>query len=196
MARRRKFLRILSGCLVVVILLIGSCASLAYVAFRNANVSASPMIDAVFAAIADNTFADTYHEDLTRYAGRPISKEEVAAIGENIAEQLGKLRSKSLENSRMRWDSGVSLLNVAYNGKFEKGEGTILATLRKDDRSNWQLVGFRVQSPVLEQGIAVIKCPECGRRHTASAKFCPSCGARVDAATSDAVAPEDPLHKG
>jgi hypothetical protein len=186
MAKRRRYVKILSGCLGVVVVLIGSCASLAYLAYRNANLSASPIIDAVFAAIADNTFADKYHEVLNRYARSPTPKEECAAVGELISERLGNLKSKSLASCQTRWETGVSLMDVAYNGKFEKGEGTILATLRKNG-STWELAGFRVMSPLFEQDVATVKCPKCARHHAASAKFCPTCGAKtaIDATEAD-----------
>lgn len=69
-----------------------------------------------------------------------------------------------------------SYTDVAYNAVFEKGRGTIKARLQKVD-GEWKFAGFHVDSPEFLKDLSTQTCPKCGKPHSASAKFCPACGA-------------------
>ncbi len=159
-------------------LLIVICGGLLYSGYRNADASISPKIDAMFAAIANHQSADSYAGDTTPELKKLVTKEQFVAMNEAINLRLGKLKSKTLRGFKMKQHNADSYMDVTYAAVFEKGQGTVTATLKKND-GDWKFVGFRVNSPVFEQDIASQKCPSCGQPHSAKAKFCPSCGAAM-----------------
>ncbi len=169
---------ILGLCGGAVLLLIVICGGLLYSGYRNADASISPKIDAMFAAIANHQSADSYAGDTTPELKKLVTKEQFVAMNEAINLRLGKLKSKTLRGFKMKQHNADSYMDVTYAAVFEKGQGTVTATLKKND-GDWKFVGFRVNSPVFEQDIASQKCPSCGQPHSAKAKFCPSCGAAM-----------------
>ena len=157
------------------VLFIGSCAGLLYVGFKNTDTAISPRIDALFAAIDNDEFADTYDIETTKEFKNAVTREQYESIGNAVALRLGKLKTKSLLGFKMGQHNADSYVDVSYKATFEKGEGAIIAKLKKQG-GEWRFLSFRVNSPVFEQDLATQKCPSCNSPHTPNAKFCPSCG--------------------
>lgn len=178
MAKGKTIAIMFVGCAGLGTFLIGSCAGLLYIGYKNTDSNVSPKIDAMFSAIENNTFADTYETETAQELRDVASKEQYTALGDAIRVRLGKLESKSLQGFKVRQLNADSYIDVSYNAKFENGKGTIIAKLKKQG-SDWKFVTFRVNSPLFEQDIATAKCSSCGEPHTANAKFCPSCGAAI-----------------
>jgi len=163
------------------ILMIVSCAGLLYLGytrFENVDAEVSQRIDALFAAIENGTFPATYDTDLTQEFRDATSREQYADLGKSIGTRLGRLKTKSLQGFKVRQFNAASFVDVSYAATFEKGNGTITATLKKQG-GKWKFAGFRVESPVFLQDLATDVCPKCGAAHAAGARFCPSCGARI-----------------
>jgi len=181
MAQRKTIAIILVACVGLGVLLIGSCGGLLYLGYKNTDAAVSPQIEAMFAAVENGTFADTYDTQTTQEFRDVTTREEYAAIGDAIAVRLGTLNSKSMRSFKMRQVNASSLIDVTYQAVFENGTGTILANLKKEE-GEWKFVSFRVNSPLFQQDLATIQCVECGEPHTANAKFCPDCGAEITSA--------------
>ena len=160
------------------LLLIAICGGLLYSGYRDADASISPKIDAMFVAIANDHFANSYASDTTPELKKVVTEEQFVELGKAINLRLGKLETKTRRGFKTRYQIGESYADVTYAAVFEKGEGTITATLKKHN-GDWKFAGFRVNSPVFEQDIASQKCPSCGQHHASTAKFCPSCGAAL-----------------
>lgn len=184
MAKGKTVAIVLVACAGLGVLLIGTCAGLLFVGFKNADAAVSPRIDLIFEAIDQGRFAETYDTETTQEFRDLTTKEQYAALGDSIAARLGALKSKTMLSFNMQQFNSSSFIDVTYNAVFENGTGTIFAKLKKEN-GVWKFVGFRVNSPVFDQDIATTKCESCGEPHTANAKFCPSCGADVSA-TPDA----------
>jgi hypothetical protein len=166
------------GCGVVGVAMIVACGGLLYLGYKTANTSVGPEIDRLFAAIDDGTFAETYETATTQEFRAATSKAQYAEIGKAVSTRLGPMKSKSLKSFNMRQYNADSYVDVTYDAQFEKGNGQILAKMKRE-KGQLKLVNFRVNSPVFQQDIATAKCPKCGAPHASSARFCPSCGARL-----------------
>jgi predicted RNA-binding Zn-ribbon protein involved in translation (DUF1610 family) len=132
----------------------------------------------MFSAIENQTFPDTYETDTTQELRNAAIKQQYAALGDAVAVRLGALKSKSLQRFKMRQINADSYVDVTYNATFEKGDGTIIAKLKKQDGA-WKFVTFHVSSTVFEQDIATATCSSCGQPHAATARFCPTCGSEI-----------------
>lgn len=188
MAKGKTIAIILAACAGFGLLLVVSCAGLLFMGFKNTDANISPRIDAMFSAIENDTFAETYETETTQDLRNAATKEQYEALGNAIAVRLGALQSKSLRGFNMRQLNAASYVDVTYNAAFEKGNGTIVAKL-KNQGGKWKFVTFRVNSPVFEQDIATATCSSCGEPHSANARFCPSCGAGVTSAGTDDSSP-------
>lgn len=184
MSTGKLFLLVFGICAVIGVIIIGSCAGLVFVGFKNADAASSPRIDAMFNAIDNKTFADTYETETSEELRDTVSKKEYEALGNAIALRLGKLKTKTMRRAYMSQHNADSFLDVTYDATFEKGNGTITAKLKKQG-DDWKFISFHVRSPVFEQDIATKKCPSCNEPHAANAKFCPYCGQQLSEATSD-----------
>ncbi len=191
MANRKTITFIFAGCGGMGILLIGSCAGLLYYGYTSADSTASPRIDALFLAIENNTFANTYETETAKEFRDVTSKEQYAALGDAIGVRLGKLKSKSLQSFKVHQFNADSYIDVTYNAIFENGNGTIIAKLKKQG-DDWRFMTVRVNSPVFEQDIATDECPSCGEPHAANAKFCPSCGAAIATGSNEQPSQDEP----
>jgi len=181
---------ITAGCGCLAVVMVASCGGFLYFGYKTASDSVGPKFDRLFAAMADDTFADTYETDTTPEFQAATTKEQYADIGKAVVTQLGDLKSKSLKSFNMQQHNADSTIDVTYNARFEKGSGEIVAKLKKQD-GDWKLVTFRVNSPLFQQDLATAKCPKCGAPHPASARFCTACDAPV--ATQQ---PEKPADNG
>ena len=166
------------GCGIIGVAMISACGGLLFLGFKTANSSVGPEIDRLFAAIDDGTFTETYETATTQEFRAATWKEQYADIGKAVSTRLGSMKSKSLKNFNMRQHNADSYVDVSYDAQFEKGSGQILAKMKREN-GQLKLVNFRVNSPVFQQDIATAKCPKCGAPHASSARFCPSCGARL-----------------
>lgn len=172
------------------LLMIALCGGLLYLGFTKADDTVSPHVDAMFAAIESDTFADTYETHTAEEYREAASREDHAALGAAIRLRLGKLESKSLRQFNMRQHNAESYIDVTYNATFEEGTGTIEAQLKKEG-GEWKFMRLHVNSPVFEQDLATVACSACGEPHPAAAKFCPSCGAEVGAVAQTGDAGEE-----
>lgn len=165
--------------------MLGLCGGFLYLGYRTADKAVSPQVDAMFAAMDDGSFADTYETHTTDELRSVASKEQYDALGKAIALRLGEFKKKTLHSFQMRRQNGGSYIDVRYSAEFEKGNGTIDARLKKE-QGDWKFVAFHVNSPVFSQDLATVECSACGKPRSADARFCPSCGtAVVEAAESE-----------
>ncbi|TWT78767.1 hypothetical protein CA13_01640 [Planctomycetes bacterium CA13] len=152
MTKAKAIVPIFIACVSIGVLLAGSCAGLLLFGFKDVKSQVSPKIDAMFSAIDNNTFAETYESETTQSLRESATKDQYTAVGDLIRLRLGKLKSKSLQGfTTTKYISGSSI-NVSYDATFENGNGTIIAKLKKED-GTWKFVVFRVTSPVFAQDI-------------------------------------------
>lgn len=137
-------------CAGVGVLMLGICSGIFYLSYKKADATASPRVDALFSAIANHRFADTYETETTRELREAQSKEQYAALGEKFAEELGELKFKSLTGFKVSRHNGDSVNEATYRATFEKGEGTISVRLKQED-GKWKFLAFHVSSPVLKK---------------------------------------------
>lgn len=174
--------------------LIALCAGSLIFTFRTMDASISPMIDELFVAIDEDKFAETYDTRTTPELRKVASREQYVQIGQTIKTRLGKLKSKTMSRFNIQQRNAVQFADVAYNGTFENGNGTITARLKKVG-DEWQLVAFHVNSPEFNKDLATAKCPHCGQPHAADAKFCPQCGKSLTAEAEKAAEPGVPASR-
>jgi hypothetical protein len=157
------------------------CVLLAGCGFQDmaaATSEVSQVVDGLFQSIDQGGWASTYETatapELRQASAKPVYEQ----LGQAIRERLGKLTSKSGRGFNVQSMNGVVTAQAVYDAQFEKGTGTITATLRKSD-GKWLLLNFHVNSPVfLETGTP---CGKCGKSRPKDAAFCPACGEKVDA---------------
>ena len=171
--------------------MVGSCAGLLYFGFKSADGTVSPLIDALFAAIDNGTFPETYETETTKEFRDVTTKQQYADIGKSIATRLGRLKSKSVKGFNMRQFNADSFVDATYDATFEKGQGTITVKMKRES-GVWKLVLFGVNSPVFEANRAIAKCASCGAPHTATALFCPSCGKAIPTSQEKSGSPPTP----
>jgi len=191
MSNTKIVMLVLAACGALGIALIGACAGLGFYAFKSANSTVGPEIDRLFAAIDNDTFAETYESDTAPEFRKQTSKEQYADIGKAVKNRLGPLKSKTMTGFNIRQHNADAYVDVAYNASFEKGKGTIAAKMKKQG-GQWKIVTLRVNSPAFEKDLATATCPKCGAPHARDAKFCPACGARL---TDDDKPAEDSKEK-
>ena len=167
------------GCGVVVILaIVAACAGLMVVGYRSAssaNGEVSAVIDELMREAAKGSFAETYETATTAELRKAVTAADYAKLGELIKTHLGPLKSKHLNRINLRQVNANSFADVAYQATFERGSGTITATLRRSD-GRWLLQSFNVNSPVFVNDLPDQTCPKCGGKYAKSAHFCPHCG--------------------
>lgn len=146
--------------------------------YRNADQNVSPRIEALFTAMENGTFAETYDTETCPELRQAATRDQYSTLGDGISVNLGALKSKTLTSFNMQQFNSDRIINASYNATFEKGKGTIQATLKKQN-GEWKFLSFFVHSPNLLNAIATKKCPSCGAAYTATASFCPSCGVAV-----------------
>lgn len=178
MKTKSIILLVLAGFGGLFVTLVVLCAGGLYLSLKTMDNSISPKIDELFAAIEDDKFADTYDSHTTPELQKAASREQYLQIGQTVKTRLGKLKSKSLVRFNMQQMNANRYADVAYNGTFEKGTGTITAKLKKVG-DQWLLVAFHVNSPEFTKDLATGKCPHCGQPHSTGAKFCSQCGKEI-----------------
>jgi hypothetical protein len=154
---------------------IALCAGFLFVTYRNLDTSISPTIDQLFAAVDNDSFAETYDTHTTPEYRKVTTRKQHEDIGLTIKTRLGSLKSKTLRRFNGRQLNSNTYTEVVYQATFDKGSGTITATFKKEGERS-QLVGFHVHSPEFQKDLVTGKCPHCGEPHTSNAKFCPKCG--------------------
>ena len=184
MKNRSLLILILLGCGIFAVLAIGFCAGFLYLSFSNTEDAISPRIDAMFLAIENNTFGETYLTETAPELRKGASKEQYEQMGDAIRTRLGSLTSKKMVRCNVRQFNNVSYADVVYSATFEKGTGTITARLTRSGRK-WLFVTFRVNSPEFLKDLATAVCVECGEAHAATDRFCPACGAAITDSTDD-----------
>lgn len=162
---------------------IGSCGGLLYVGYKRADSSASPRIDDMFAAIDQDSFAETYDTMTTRAFRDVVTKEQYTELGHAIKSRLGAFQSKSLRSVKMHQSTSGRYLEVRYDARFEKGNGTIRARMTEEG-GEWKFVSFRVESPLFAKPLATTACESCGEPRPSNARFCPSCGAKISSSNA------------
>jgi len=166
---------VVSACGALFIAAVASCAGFFFLTFRNMDTTLSPTIDELFAAIDNETFANTYDTHTTTELQQTVTRQQYGELGLTIKTRLGSLKSKSLRQFNVRQFNANRYADVVYNATFENGSGTISGRFKKDG-DRWLVVSFRVNSPEFQKDLATGKCPYCGEPHTSNAKFCPKCG--------------------
>jgi hypothetical protein len=166
---------VLTACGVFVIAGIATCAGFLFLTFQNLDSTLSPTIDELFAAIDNNTFADTYDSHTADELRRTVTLEQYNDLGLTIKTRLGALRSKSLRQFNVRQFNANRYADVVYTATFEHGSGTISGRFKKDG-DRWLVVTLNVNSPEFQKDFVTGKCPNCAEPHSSNAKFCPKCG--------------------
>src|SRR3954465_6167807 len=106
------------------------CAGGLFLSFRAMDTVITPKIDDLFVAIENDKFADTYDTYTTAEFQKVATCDQYVQIGQTIKTRLGKLKSKSLVRFNIQQMNATRYADVAYNGTFEKGTGTITAKLK------------------------------------------------------------------
>ncbi len=158
--------------------IIAACAGFLFLTYRNLDAEVSPKIDAIFAAIDNGTFGETYSTETAPELRETATLEEYRQLGTMFKTNLGALVSKKLVHFNVQQHNADRYADVTYSATFERGAGTIRTRLKKVE-SEWLLVALHVDSPALLKLAPTSKCPHCGETHPASAKFCPNCGKAV-----------------
>jgi hypothetical protein len=160
--------------------LIAAVAAFFFLGFTHTDADLSPRIDAMFAAMENDTFGETYATETAPELRAGQSREQYEQVGRMVKARLGGLRSKKLTQWNVRYFNADAFADVAYAATFEKGPGTIQARFKKVN-GQWRIVSFKVDSPEFQKDMATGKCPHCGEPHAAAAKFCPKCGKALSA---------------
>jgi len=181
MSNRKMMIGI--GCGVVILSIAGAlvCGGVGWYFWRSATNDGeiSDEVDRLFTSIADNQWEGEYTKSTTPEFRQVTNAQQFNRIGELVRTHLGALKSKTLENLSFQTFNGTTNYNVVYEAEFERGAGTIRATLRRVG-SRWLMHGLFVSSPEFEKDFAALTCSKCGRTYAETAKFCPHCGERVD----------------
>ena len=135
------------GCSAVAVLGVVSCAALLYVGYRSTDQHVSPIVDALFDAIDEGAFEETYDTLASPQMRGVTSREDYGKLGLVISRTLGRLRSKSLRSFEVRQLNTDSFVSATYNARFEKGAGTIFVEI-VGVGDGWKVSTFRVESPV------------------------------------------------
>ncbi len=178
MKTKTLVIAIILACIGLFAVLIAACAGVFFLAYKNTDVALSPKIDALFAAIDNDTFSKTYLTETTPEFREAISKEKYEQIGLAVKARLGSLQSKTLMQFNASQFNAHSYMAVNYSASFQKGSGTIRAQFKSVD-GEWRLVSFYVDSPEFLKDMATQKCPYCGAPNTATARFCSDCGKSI-----------------
>lgn len=190
MTVQKTLLVVFAAMAIFFLLMVGIAGFFLYRTYQQGGAEITPRIDALFQAIDEQDFGSTYLTETTSELRNTVTLEGYENIGKVIAAELGKLESKTISNFKYQFDSAGTFYDVSYDARFEKGTGTIHATLKKVEET-WKLHNFRVNSPLLIQDLKTIKCRACGEGHDVGAKFCPHCGAAFNAKKSPAK--EEPV---
>jgi hypothetical protein len=175
MRARTIVIGIILACGGLCVAAIAACAGFFYFALRTADAALSPKVDALFAAIDDGTFGDTYAAQAAPELREAVTRKEWEQLGLAIKTRLGPLTSKKLVQWNMQQLNADRWADVVYSATFEKGSGEIRTRFKNID-GEWRLVNFRVNSPEFMKDLLTTPCPYCGEPCPASAKFCPKCG--------------------
>jgi hypothetical protein len=173
----------LGGAGLMGLVLIVSCAGLLLVGFRSAaaaNGEISTAVDDLMRAAASGNFAQTYQSATTPEFRQKTSAAEYTKVGDLIKTQLGALQSKQVLRVNMRQINANSFTDVSYQGTFERGAATINATLKRSG-SRWLFVALHINSPAFQNDLPDQTCPKCSCKYAKSARFCPHCGAALQA---------------
>jgi hypothetical protein len=173
--KTKTIIIVVSACGALAVAAVVSCAGFLFLTFRHLDAEISPTIDELFAAIADDSFVETYDTHTTSEFQQIVTREEYEELGLTIKTRLGFLKSKKMQHFVVRQNNATRYANVSYSATFEHGHGTITARFKKDGE-RWLLVRFHVNSPEFQKDFATGKCPHCGEPHTSHAKFFPKCG--------------------
>ena len=130
-----------------------SCAGFFLVAFRGMDTAISLTIDELFAAIDNDSFAETYDTRTTVELQKAITREQYEELGRKIKTRLGRLKSKTLRQFNVRQFNANRYADVAFNATFENGTGEIGCRFKKDGE-RWLLVDFHVNSPEFQKDLA------------------------------------------
>ncbi|QDT67997.1 hypothetical protein MalM25_09070 [Planctomycetes bacterium MalM25] len=163
------------GCLGVLCLMVVSCAGLLYWGYTSVGKTVSPRVDALFLAIEEGSFSETYDTETAQGLRARATREQYAALGETLRFRLGPLESKWLESFNMQQKNADSTLEATYKATFEKGTGTIFAKMVKED-GDWKFLTFHVNSPLFDSDLSTTACSLCGASHAIEDRFCPACG--------------------
>jgi hypothetical protein len=175
MKSRTIVIGVILACSGLAMVVIAACAGFWYFGFRYTDAALSPKIDALFAAIDNGTFGDTYPTETAPELRKAIGRKEWEQLGLAIRSRLGPLKAKNLTQFNIRQFNTDQSADAVYSATFEKGSGEIRTRFRNVD-GEWRLVIFRVNSPEFLKDLSTVPCPHCGEVCPASAKFCPKCG--------------------
>lgn len=175
MRTRTIVIGIILACGGLSVIVIAACAGFFFFTFRNMDAAVSPKIDALFAAIDNGTFGDTYATETAPELRQATTRKEWEQLGLAIKTRLGSLKAKKLIQFNIQQFNADRCADVVYSATFEKGSGDI-RTRFKSINGEWRLVGFRVNSPEFLKDLSTTACPHCGEACPATAKFCPKCG--------------------
>ena len=178
MKSRTIVIGVILACGGLAMVVIAACAGFLYFGYRNMDAALSSKIDALFAAIDNGTFGDTYPTETAPELREATSQKEWEQLGLAIRTRLGPLKAKNLIQSNMQQFNADQTADAVYSATFEIGSGEIRTRFRNVD-GEWRLAVFRVNSPEFLKDLSTVPCPHCGELCPASAKFCPKCGKPV-----------------
>jgi hypothetical protein len=170
------------GCLVLVVvsaLGIGGCVTYFYKGGSGAHEVARSYLAAVDAGRFDEAF-ETLGPGFTEERGVA----EFIAFEETARAEFGACGDWRLRGTTFDREPGLTASNLTFLGSCEDQPVTVTFILEKlDDR--WVIQDIRYNGGEEPIEPAVERCSDCGAELPPDARFCPSCGARIGAATGE-----------
>jgi len=111
----------------------------------------APTCERYFTQVATGNYRSAY-ADFSDEMHTATKEEDYVAFDQGIHELLGNLREKSIVHVMTGIDQKGRWGRIIYQGKFEKGEGTIRFELRKEG-TTFKILGLNYESPRLVEAI-------------------------------------------
>lgn len=168
------------GCLVLVVvsaLGIGGCVTYFYKGGSGAHEVAQAYLAAVDEGRFDEAF-ETLGPDFTEERGVA----EFVAFEQTARAEFGGCGDWRLRGTTFDREPGLTVSHLTFLGSCEDQPVTVAFSLEKlDDR--WVIQDIRYNEQFESVEPMVEHCSDCGAEVPLDARFCPSCGARIGAAT-------------
>ncbi len=176
------------GCLVCFLLGIGCVAAFGIFVAKGTG-DAKPDADAFLVRLQNSDAAGAWHESHPEFRSEH-SQETLASVMQRTSEVMGPLTAWNLTGTFVESNTGGKFVRLTYAGTFGNGAGTITVVMKgsPEGRRGYQMHSFNIASPLFDKKAA---CPNCSYPCEPGTRFCPKCGAALEAEVSGA-APAEP----
>lgn len=175
---RRYFLW---GCLSLVLLLLFVVLGLSLL-MSYGKKSALPVVERFLVAIEAEDYAGAY-EQIGAEWRQSADFESFKSFFKRINQTLGRHDSLSMEAFRIDVKGGESTATAGFAVKYPTGPAFLTVNL-KWVGEDWRINMMKFNSNLL---VTQMRCPNCGKLVSISAKFCSQCGTPLTSAPKDAA---------